>query len=196
MLTCKNNKNYKLTVGKQYHTEEDGEYVLLINDNGRRQRYHKELFQEVEVAAPEPEIVRTEATCIESLSFNDDGEVSYEEINGNLNTINIDILQSSSTDISCGVYQIYNINTLIDQIEEGVNTEDDDLITLKQTIFKTTLENRINGINCAFVILSTNIDNQYEDYYNTLNEMSEVRTESKRNPNSGNQIVVWTIPKN
>jgi len=83
-LICVNPKNYKLTEGNKYLVvENEGETVMIINDNNKTARYYIDLFQEVEeeVIIPEPEVIpRTEQDLINSI-VSDDLDTTYIDFN-------------------------------------------------------------------------------------------------------------------
>jgi hypothetical protein len=68
---CKNPKNYKLTLNKEYEIEEsNGNYVKLINDTGKLVRYDSSLFEDLVVVPPPPPPppIRTENQIIQSVN--------------------------------------------------------------------------------------------------------------------------------
>jgi hypothetical protein len=201
---CTNPKNYKLTQGKVYEIldEEDG-YYLLINDSNKTVRYYSDLFEDVEttetVTPPPPPPVRTEADVISSLSVvrnNYRCHVTYVDLNNQ--NVNFDTASINAIDIniSCGIKQMYNINGILETIDENISADDDDLLELKKEIFKRTISLFINMYRTAarWILMSTNYDDHFEDYYDVLNELSEETSlEWSENPNSGNEIKLWVF---
>ena len=203
---CTNPKNYRLTLNKVYkiiEVDDDG-YYFLTNDSDKVVRYDSNLFEDElqeSVANPQPVavpeiIIRTEQDCINSITVDSNG-IHYTNIDNQQVSINIS-LSTSDTSISCGIKQIYNINSLIDNIINGTIHQSLDLILLQKQLFKSSLNYFIDhGVNeCALVLISTNIEEDYEDFYDCLDELSEVVTDSVENPNSGNDIKLWVIKVN
>ena len=126
---CTNPKNYKLTQGKVYEIldEEDG-YFLLVNDSNKTVRYYSDLFGDVEesnetveaftpppIPTPPPP-ARTEADVISSLNVTCAGQrctVTYVDLNNQTVTFQTNIIGISTTNISCGIHQMHNINDVL-----------------------------------------------------------------------------------
>lgn len=189
---CTNTKNYKLTLNQEYDIlEEDGNYVVLVNDAGKTVRYYKELFEEL-VPAP----ARTEQDCIGSITQTGNG-IAYIDLNNDTISINIDGARNiNTTNISCGVHQIDGLDSILERISNAVNTDDDDMIELTKSLFRNSILRlkRINT-NTRFITLSTAFQERFEDLYPVLDELSDSVTDWKVNPNSDNRIKVWVISK-
>ena len=205
---CINPKNYKLTQGKVYEIldEEDG-YFLLVNDSNKTVRYYSDLFDDVEESnetveaitpPPPPPPARTEADVISSLNVTSSGQrcsVTYVDLNNqtvNFQTSNIGI---SGTDISCGIRQMYNINGILSSIEDNIDINDDDLLELRKEIVKrvTSLFIRHNRGNTRWMLMSTNNDDYYEDYFDVFDSLAQTNLGWEENPNSGNEIKLWVF---
>lgn len=194
-VRCVNPKHYKLTLNSQYLVEEDGDFYKLTNDNGKNVRYAQDLFEDVQVVVQQPVIPepprRTEQDCINSINVN--GRIiSYTDIDNN----NISFEWNygySDTSISCGINQLYRIDDLMDSILDNVNTDDNDFEDLIKELFVRTLKSVISTKENRFVLISTAYNDEYEDFYSYLDELSQVETEWLENPNSGNEIKMWTI---
>lgn len=193
---CINPKNYKLTQNKEYLIiEEDGDYYRLVNDNGRTVRYDQSLFNDVveEIPViPPPPPARTEQDCINSITIN--GEtVSFVDMNNNIVSFNIQ-LQVTDSAISCGVYEMYRISDLMSAILNRVNQDEQDLPELIKELFIRSIRYKVeNSSDHRYMLLSTNYNDVYEDFYTHLNELSNFSSEWKENPNSGNNIKVWGL---
>lgn len=209
-LICTNPKNYKLTLDKKYTVViDEGETVMIVNDSNKTVRYYKDLFQEVEeevIPEPEPIIVRTEQDLIDSI-ISDVTNTTYIDFNNQTVVIGnwLDILNNEN-DFSCGVKNITNIGSQIDDIYEKVaETADDageDLELLTKAVIKHHFNNFIkyqsnNGYNAGIYLMSCNIngDGLDDETVDILNEISHFNTESELNPNSGNEIKLWGFYK-
>jgi len=200
---CTNPKNYKLTQGKVYDIldEEDG-YYLLVNDSNKTVRYYSDLFDDVEEAveeiAPPPPPARTEADVISSLNVtynNNRCNIMYVDLNNqtiNFTTESITVVTSS---ISCGIYQLYNINAIMDSIDDNVNTDEDDLLELRKEIVKRVISLFIRNkrANTRWMIMSTNNDSDFEDYFDVFDSLAQTNLGWENNPNSGNEIKLWVF---
>lgn len=194
-VRCVNPKNYKLTLNSQYLVEEDGDFYLVVNDNGKNVRYAQDLFEDVQVVVQQPVIPepprRTEQDCINSIDVHG-RTISYTDINNN----NISFEWNygySDTNISCGIEQLYRIDDLMNLILDNVDTDDNDFEDLIKELFVRTLKSVISTRENRFVLISTAYDNEFEDFYRYLSELSHVETGWMVNPNSGNEIKMWTI---
>lgn len=200
---CTNPKNYKLTQGKVYEIldEEDG-YFLLVNDSNKTVRYYSDLFVDVEEAveevAPPPPPARTEEDVISSLNVTCGGSrcnVTYVDLNNqtvNFNTASIGI---SVSDISCGIRQMFNINDVLSNINNSVNTSDDDLLELRKEIVKRVISLFIRNKrgNTRWILMSTNYDDSFEDYFDVIDSLTQINLGWENNPNSGNDIKLWVF---
>ena len=200
---CINPKNYKLTQGKIYEIldEEDG-YFLLVNDSNKTVRYYSDLFDDVEEAveevAPPPPPARTEADVISSLNVTCAGQrctVTYVDLNNQNVNFQTSTIGISGTDISCGIRQIHGINDVLSRIENNVDTEDNDLLELKKEIVKRVISlliNRNRG-NTRWMLMSTNNDYIFEDYFEVFDSLAQTNLGWENNPNSGNEIKLWVF---
>lgn len=189
---CTNTKNYKLTLNQEYDIlEEDGNYVVLVNDAGKTVRYYKELFEEL-VPAP----ARTEQDCISSINRHG-GNIRYNDLNNNVVTISIlNPISVSTSNISCGVHQMSGLDNLLNNIISNIDTSEDDMIELSKALFREAVNIlKTQNTSTRFFILSTAFQDQYEDLYPVLDELADTATDWEQNPNSGNRIKVWVISK-
>ena len=203
---CINPKNYKLTQGKVYEIldEEDG-YFLLVNDSNKTVRYYSDLFgdveedtEPVEEVAPPPPPARTEADVISSLNVTCNGQrctVTYVDLNNQSVGFQTSTIGISGTDISCGIRQISGINDVLSTIDNNVNTDEDDLLELRKEIVKRVISlliNRNRG-NTRWMLMSTNNNESYEDYFEVIDSLAQTNLGWENNPNSGNEIKLWVF---
>lgn len=207
-LVCINPKNYKLTEGKNYIViTDEGDTVMIINDNNKTVRYYKDLFNEI----PEEEVVevpaRTEQDLINSIGV--EGEtIYYYNYDNEKITIDssLDILNNTSS-FSCGIKNLVNIGSqtreILDLIEYDQEQLEDDLISLLRALVKTYIKNFISyksedDFNGGIYLMSCNITGEDcldEEIVEILNEISDFKSEPEENPNSGNEIVLWGFYK-
>ena len=200
---CINPKNYKLTQGKVYEIldEEDG-YYLLVNDSNKTVRYYSDLFDDIEEAveevAPPPPPARTEADVISSLNVTCNGQrctVTYVDLNNQPVTFQTTTVGIAGTDISCGIRQISGINDILSSIDNNVNTDEDDLLELRKEIVKRVISlliNRNRG-NTRWMLMSTNNNESYEDYFEVIDSLTQANLGWENNPNSENDIKLWVF---
>ena len=200
---CTNPKNYKLTQGKVYEIldEEDG-YYLLVNDSNKTVRYYSDLFADgeepVEEVAPPTPPARTEADVISSLNvtYNDQRcSVTYVDLNNQFVTFQTSTIGITGTEISCGIRQISGINDILSSIDNNVNTNEDDLLELRKEIVKRVISLliRYNRGNTRWMLMSTNDDVIYEDYFEVFDSLAQTNLGWENNPNSGNDIKLWVF---
>jgi hypothetical protein len=209
-LICINPKNYKLTLNNKYLVViDEGDTIKIINDSNKTVRYYKDLFQEVEeevIHEPEPVIVRTEQDLIDSIASEGSSTIYIDfdnklvKITNNLSIIN------NNTDFSCGINNITNIGSQIEEIyesiEETASQNEEDLPLLTKAVIKHHFKNYIkyksnNGMNAGIYLMSCNIDGDGldEEIVDILNEISDFNTEPEINPNSNNEIKLWGFYK-
>lgn len=195
-IKCTDNRGYTLTNDQEYDVvRREGKFIFVVNDKDKLARYSAEMFEE-EAPLPPPPPPRTEQDCINSISTQGNN-VYYNDLNNNMVVIpnNLEII-SGSSDFSCGIKYLVNINNQIDsiQIAIGNDTEqsEDDLIDLQKALFKKCILHKLTHINpsAAIVLVSTNV-NYDEDIIPCLDEISHFQTEENMNPNSNNVIKMW-----
>jgi hypothetical protein len=194
-LKCTNPKTYKLTLNGEYEIlDQSEEMVTIVNDSGKKVNYAKSLFTAVAATPPPPPPppARTEQDCLNSIGING-GNIMFIDLEGDQVTIDMTMYLRSNNEFSCGVVRLEGLNSLIDRIEETIDTSEDDLILLKQEIFKKAIIWNSRRSPYRFALLSTNHINNYEDYYETLDSLSHCATQWAINPNSGNDIKIWTL---
>ena len=200
---CTNPKNYKLTQGKVYEIldEEDG-YFLLVNDSNKTVRYYSDLFGDVEEAveevAPPLPPARTEADVISSLNVTSNTarcHITYVDLNNQTVNFQTSTIGISGTEISCGIRQMHGINEILSSIDNNVSTADDDLLELRKEIVKRVISSLINRNrgNSRWMLMSTNNDDRYEDYFDVFDSLAQTNLGWENNPNSGNEIKLWVF---
>lgn len=200
---CINSKNYKLTQGNEYQIlqQEDG-YYLIVNDSNKTVRYYSDLFDDVEEAveevAPPTPPARTEADVISSLNvtYNDQRcSVTYVDLNNQFVTFQTSTIGITGTEISCGIRQISGINDILSSIDNNVNTNEDDLLELRKEIVKRVISLliRYNRGNTRWMLMSTNNNDSYEDYFEVFDSLAQTNLGWENNPNSGNDIKLWVF---
>lgn len=209
-LKCINTKNYKLTEGKFYIClREEESYYFIMNDAGTVVRYIKELFEPLIIPMesisepphplpPVPVQTRTWEDVENSFSFDINGIFKMTDLENEEQSLYIsNIFTVRESSISCGIKEVSGLNSLFEIIDALFN-DDDDYITEKQVIFKFILlqYNNIYVRGCALILYSTNLDNDYDGYFDVLDENCAYHTEHHDNPNSGNTIDLWTFVKN
>lgn len=186
-LVCVNPKTYRLTQGQQYEIlKKEKGYVFVENDNGKVARYDETLFE-----SPTP--ARTEQDCINSIEIVNSNTISFVNLQNQPQEISFGLVGNHNNSFSCGILRIENINSTIQQIENSVDTSEEDLIMLKRNIFKKAIEAKLRDYTTSkgMWMCSTNQNTNYEDYFNELNEISNHNSGWFLNPNSGNQINMW-----
>lgn len=93
-------------------------------------------------------------------------------------------LNTSGLQISCGVVQISNVSCINNLLR-----------TIPQNVIEGAFLHLVNSIkkrsNAAYAVMS---NNDRATLSNTmLDKLATVKTDWERNPNSGNQIKVWTF---
>ena len=200
---CTNPKNYKLTQGKVYEIldEEDG-YFLLVNDSNKTVRYYSDLFDDAEETeqqvAPPPPPARTEADVISSLNVtynNNICTVNYVDLNNNNINFTTEPIDVATSSISCGIHQLYNINAIMESIDDNVNTDEDDLLELRKEIVKRVISLFIHNKRATtrWMVMSTNNDDSFEDYFEVFDSLAQTNLGWENNPNSGNEIKLWVF---
>ena len=111
------------------------------------------------------------------------------------------ILSDDGTTCSCGIHSSNGLDGLWDRLEDdGIqNTSiiDNDADDLIDEIFKAIVLARVNNINAGLVLFSTTEDSSL--VCELMDWLADIQgghgTDFLTNPNSGNQIKAWLIPK-
>lgn len=211
-LVCTNPKNYNLTLNKEYPIViDEGETVIIVNDNNKTVRYYKDLFQVVEeevIPEPEPEvIVRTEQDLINSIVHNNDTIKFIGFDNEEIIIDNYLEIHNNTNSFSCGIKNLVNIGSqvnIINSVVENLEVDsEEDLPLLHKALivahFKNYMRYKLNnGSNAGIYLMSTNVTNNeyvYEETFNIFDEISDFKSEPELNPNSNNEIKVWGFYK-
>lgn len=199
-IKCINNNGYNVTIGNEYNLiQESQDFYFLVNDNQKTVKYGKTLFeivgeeQAVPVAA-EP-VKLTEQQMIDSITYNN-GTITFKNTDDEVIDIDTEVLSFEDTEISCGIGQSYNLDTLIDLINDSCDNLDDDYIGLRKALFKEAITTEVlDHTSKAIIIMSTTSDKD-EDLLPVLNELAAWTSNSVNNPNSGNNITMWAFYTN
>lgn len=199
-VTAKDNKNskFKITIGKEYDViKQEDNFIIIENDNSKVVRYSLDLFKDVkrEAAAPPPPPRRTERDLINSIRRNGSA-VTFVDFENNIKRLDANRIDVSGSNISCGVNQINPIMNYFDDITRTVNglDTDEDLKDLRNELLYALLSTRLQRLSIRFIVYSYPKYPRYEDFTTYLATISDVQTpDAKRNPNSGNNILVGVI---
>lgn len=204
LAKCKNPKTYNLTKDKNYSVDKETEDLYYItNDRGFSTKYLKDLFEAIveepslpTAPPPPPPVLRTEQDCINSIVV-ENNVISHVNLNGNPQVISTE-LEAEGTSISCGIGQIFGLNAFMEEIDDNVDTSQDDMLLLKKALFKTGIRSLLGSNNTGMSLLSTNIqeDSDLDHYYDSLDELVAEKGGQvipMLNPNSGNNIKLWVI---
>lgn len=199
-VTAKDNKNskFKITIGKEYNViRHENNFIIIENDNNKVVRYSLDLFKDIkrEAVAPPPPPKRTERDLINSIRRNG-ASVTFVDFENNIKRLDSNRIHVSGSNISCGVNQIHPILQYFDDIIRIVNRlgADEDLIDLRNELLYALLSTRLQRLSVRFVVYSYPVYPRYEDFTKYLATISDVQTpDAKRNPNSGNNIIVGVI---
>lgn len=216
--TCNNTgKNVSITRDREYEiiSETDSRFSL-INDKGIEKNYAKTLFTVIPEVPP-VEIINE--LNIETGVVLNAGNISFQVAcpfigRNRFNHNSGNIMQWQGTGISCGVYQIVNIDGFINNLaslRERFDTymtehsavfvlnEDIDLDETFRDIYDSILQDLIAAFQgeaprCGILLLSTttNSINSNESFRDALDEVASSKV-TTLNPNSRNEINVWSL---
>lgn len=210
-LICVNPKNYKLTESKIYPIViDEGETVMIVNDNNKTVRYYKDLFQEIEeeiIPEPEPVIARTEQDLINSIT-SDGLKTTYIDFDNEIVVVeNYLSCLNNENAFSCGIKNIVNIgdqiNEIYDTISQSADIAGEDLELLTKAVIEHHFKNFIkfksnNDYNAGIYLMSCNVTGEgclEDETVEILDEISDFNTEDELNPNSNNEIKLWGFYK-
>lgn len=222
VIKCINSKSYSITVGNEYKVLDETEDLYLIkNDNNNIVKYGKSLFEQVnsveEIVVPAPIPAPIPFYTLNEIknSLNITNYEDYDDVstNGNnsIGLSRIEIATKTGTiinigchisliprEVSCGVYDICDINsqyssirTSINEIQHLTESEKEQLINyiFAKCIMNLILESEVNLFN-----ISTNTCYLYFDNIKEVIEsFNNVHSFTAHNPNSSNEIILWTL---
>jgi len=216
-IKCTNKKEFKnLTLDKEFElVNEEGNFYYIINDAELETRYSKELFTVI------PETIDFNMNNVRILVqagiTNNRTVTIHYDINGTLNLVmnfTVGGMSVNGTNISCGIHQLSGLNHICSNLIEKrldlerafvrlnvINVQPVNILhILTNLIFKEYIEKTVEATSTKFFLLSTNVtnnnyfENENYSFESVLDELS-CTVEEGRNPNSGNQIKLWTIKK-
>lgn len=195
-IRCINPKNYRLTLNAEYQTLNETDNLdtyTIINDGGLRRNYRATLFEDVVTEL-------TDAQIFASISLLEDNTITVSNRTEGTVNINPGEITLTRTPISCGIYQISNLNTIIGRIKEAIFTGfDQETVAFQdeliERIFKKYLVLFTMESNFLSLVLSTN--NNSDDFVRIEELLSDMAlfTHEGVNPNSNNTITFWYITK-
>ena len=194
-IKCIKTNGYKLTVDNVYEViKSEDDYYFLINDNGKTVRYGKSLFEEVEdeVLVVAELIKRTEQDMIDSIIYGND-VITYIDLDNNIIEIDNNMV-SDDTDISCGINQMWGIDSQIEEINDNL-PEDDDYLNLRKALITAVIKGYITNTK-AMWLMSTAIEDHTEEDLATFDELAGTVSQDKVNPNTDNVIRMWVFYTN
>ena len=131
-----------------------------------------------------------------NVTYNDQRcSVTYVDLNNQFVTFQTSTIGITGTEISCGIRQISGINDILSSIDNNVNTNEDDLLELRKEIVKRVISLliRYKRGNTRWMLMSTNDDVIYEDYFEVFDSLAQTNLGWENNPNSGNDIKLWVF---
>lgn len=211
LICTKVGKNTSISINSQYEViSETNTRYSFINDKGVQKNYCKSLFRVVENVPPPPPapLIRTITELNAELNLNNERFVLNVTSNDNL--INVETqftVNIEGLNISCGIHQALGLNAIF----QGLNTvktyitnnlnqtlvlaDDLNIDNFILDILENIIQEIIDNTETGMILLSTNVTNNAavkEIYINKLNELSRTSV-TTTNPNSGNDITLWTI---
>jgi len=195
----------------------DAKYFYCVNDSGAEARYLVDLFGPVskkearpvkEKATPPPPPqpppqprVYTIEEVIASLNVSEGSVAAILRENGQRIPIlgrGYSSFSHNSSSISCGVFQIYGLNNAWDGLRNLLNIGNIEVTTdIKKAVYSAMLKAKMSSIqSCKFLMMSTQTEREElcEAIDEVVEELGGVSIIGN-NPNSGNEIKVWTITK-
>ena len=205
-------KTKNITIGREYtgilindddtqvDSFDEATGFLCTNNNGVEAKYRISLFEKP-TPPPPPQISMEE--YVNTIVVNEENVVIGNEITGiqNINGCGRRSLALNGSGCSCGINSIDGLATLRELIFERIRTPrnviDFGIEEATNAIFTRVVKAKINNASLAFVLMSvTSDEDQVEGCIDTiLSEFGGIKTETRRNPNSGNDILAWIINK-
>tara|TARA_R110000822_G_scaffold302649_2_gene426965 strand:+ start:17514 stop:18143 length:630 start_codon:yes stop_codon:yes gene_type:complete len=196
-----NPKGFALTQNKVYDViEREGRKITIVNDNNITTSYYASVFKnegkEVVKAAPK---VPTVDEIIETVVIDlGQGAITFS-ISGAQFVVN-NTLGNAGTNISCGIRQIFGINTFYDVFTEFLENEAAQLpaalrAQLVDALFKESVERLMQNVETQVGLFTASTNTNYNEFTridNVLTPMT-VANHTRINPNSGNEIKLWVL---
>lgn len=217
-LECINKGKFaNLTQGTIYEGIEDGDLYVVVNNLGARARYAKKYFRVAPAnaqpartrpvtetvpatPAPAPAPVIRNLIDVVNIEVNVEDQIAIRLTAGQgVRAVNLQ-LSIDQSQISCGIQEISGIS--------GIRRQVEDFVTRLQNNDRTMTGNTADLINrimnevfdairndeeneCAFYLLSDVVDNS--NPVQTWLTGNAISVASAMNPNSSNQINLWTM---
>jgi hypothetical protein len=200
-----NPKSFALTQGNTYDViERDGRKITIVNDNNVTSTYYASVFKDEgkskakAEAKPKAVVLPTTPEIMESFNYDlENGTIGFE-VQGNPFVFATG-LGNASTNISCGVRQIFGLNNFIDScteyLEENLphipaELRDEIVDAMFVAGVKALME---NVTQVAMFLASTNTN--YAEFSRLDAQLSPmtVASHTRMNPNSNNEIKVWVL---
>lgn len=196
-----------ITVGNSYNfpgEELPRDWVQIVNDSGNLARYSSALFEEELTKKTERQFFEDLTINVEfAEGDNDANDVYCDMYLGNSNFATI--LSADSPNFTCGAKTIDGIGNLFFEIEKLLNfaflNGDYIFTTNRKTTFLKLFEIFIQKIKEAFngkvaFISFSNYETEDEVIETVLDDISDWKTDWVENPNSENNIKIWTLKTN
>lgn len=189
----------------QVDTLREATHFRCVNNNGIEAKYKLALFASIEPPTPPDPPKITQQELIDSLIVDQDEVLAV--YNGSRFTV-VDLglsdLNISDVNCSCGIKSCDGLNSLMDSIHQTDWEHISEIVSdfnegnFEMDLFKSIVKGKIDYYNVAMVLFSTTEDEEIVcDFMDSIcDERNGWQTDVRRNPNSGNQIKAWLIPKN
>ena len=189
----------------QVDTLGEAKFFRCVNNNGIEAKYKLSLFAPITPPAPPRPAKITQEQFIPNINVG----VGFVRSTFNSNSVNVLSFGYSDLDYdpvscSCGIKSVEGLDSLYERIMEDL--EDDYLsnmisdynrTTFAYALFKEIVNAKINSIGLALCLFSTVEDS--EVVCELMDEITEenggVSSNFFLNPNSGNNIKAWLIPR-
>lgn len=188
-VVCINPRNYRLTQGREYTVANNPVrgFYNVVNDNNSTRRYSEELFRDVPQEDTVEQILNTLTFTRNNIhihiSLTIDGVIS--------NITTVEILDRLSC--SCGIHSITNLTTILNFVNNLTDRENLRVRVLARFIQYCT---EVRTIGAMLISTNTNCAN-YEYLPQAIQYLRDngffINETFVNNPNSGNDIVIYTV---
>ena len=183
-IKCINPKEYNLTEGKDYTVvSETSDRYVIVNDKSLGGNYAKNLFENIPEVPAIPEL-----------------KVTYYTDRVNINGTNISYFEmNDETNISCGIREVWGLINFMQTLEARIIEIDESYLSQLSEIYANSVQSFLNGLEeseeTAIIITSTNTNCTDYDIIKSGMEGHDFTVTSVlgKNPNTGNEIILWTI---